>query len=64
MVVLYHVHALLGDINLFFWAKSPDEAKKLAREQGVPEDVELFADRVWANNISAKWRGYVVQQED
>lgn len=64
MKTLFHVHALLGDLNLFFWAESPTEAKELARQQGVDRDIEIFADRVWANNINMKYRGYVVQKED
>ena len=62
MKTLYHVHFMLGDTNLFFWADSPEQSRELAYQQGVDRDLEMSVDRVWANNINMAYRGYVVQE--
>lgn len=62
MKTLFRVYYAVGDGDMYFWADSEEQAKELAYQQGMNREREVLADRVWANNITMKYRGYIVQE--
>lgn len=61
MKTLYQIQTPYNANNLFFWADNSEEALEMAHQQGVDRDIEAVAERVWANNVSMEYRGYVVK---
>ena len=62
MKTLFRVYYAIGDGDMYFWADDTEQAKELACQQGMDREREVLVDRVWANNITMKYRGYVVQE--
>lgn len=49
----------------FFWAGSKTHALEMFNEQaGRKKNAYAEVDRVWADNNDARYRGYVVQEDE
>ena len=61
MKTLFRVYYAVGD-GMYFWANNSEQAEEMAYQQGMDRERPVLVDRVWANNINLKYRGYVVQE--
>lgn len=61
MKTLYQIKAPYTENDIFYWADNEEQALELAHQQGLDRNIKAVAERVWANNISMEYRGYVIK---